>query len=64
MPYAAEGCRELTSLVPLRSGERHCYYCSGYGAHPIPFDVRSTQVNPERCYCCNGTGKQKISRFD
>jgi DnaJ-class molecular chaperone len=53
----SEGCRMLTSVVPLRAGESHCPHCSGYGANPVPRDHSYTQLNPLRCFECNGTGK-------
>lgn len=62
MQYA-EGCRALTSVVPLKEGEEHCHYCSGFGAHPVNKSENRTAVNPERCWECDGKGKTKKVLF-
>lgn len=60
---SAEGCRKLTSVVPLKAGERHCPFCAGYGANPVAPDYRHwthhTQSNPTRCFQCDGSGKAR-----
>lgn len=53
-----EGCRELTSPAPLRTGEKACLWCGGYGANPAPRDAAGiTYFNPIPCYECGGSGK-------
>lgn len=49
----------LTSQAPLKPGEEHCLFCAGYGAQPInKQDPTQTQITPERCSYCAGSGKQ------
>lgn len=54
-----QGCKALTSPVPLKQGERHCVYCAGYGAHPIMFDPHFSQFDPRSCGHCLGMGKDR-----
>jgi DnaJ-class molecular chaperone len=48
----------LTSKVTLKKNEKHCGYCQGYGGNPI--DRMNTIIFKcsEKCYYCNGTGKE------
>lgn len=57
MSWAGEGCRALTSPVPLIGSQAHCPYCSGYGATQAPRnDPSCTYFNPIPCWQCGGTG--------
>lgn len=57
MSWTSEGCRALTSPVPLIGSQAHCPYCSGYGATPAPRnDPSCTYFNPIPCWQCDGTG--------
>ena len=59
MSHQTEGCRQLSSPVPLKEGEQHCPFCAGFGAHPInKRDTTRSQFNPDKCHRCNGTGKR------
>ena len=50
----------LDTQVPLREGEKHCSFCLGYGAHPIPkSDPNKTYFEHPKCTSCEGTGKHK-----
>jgi hypothetical protein len=42
--------------VPLKDGERHCYYCGGYGHVPRP-PQDSGPSRSKRCNECMGIGK-------
>lgn len=55
-----EMCRALTSRVPLKEGERHCYFCDGFGGLPMRSD--ETRFFPKRCGDCEGTGKKTLDK--
>lgn len=60
---AAEGCRVLDSVAPLKPGEQHCLHCAGFGGVPTAPDFKHftnpTRVNPARCDYCEGSGKRR-----
>jgi hypothetical protein len=44
---------------PLKPGEKHCIYCSGYGYNPRPRDYNYTGPKAIRCTNCDGSGLEK-----
>jgi len=43
--------------VPLKEGERYCYYCQGYGVLPINPRNNITYCDYPKCFSCDGKGK-------
>jgi len=47
-----------SSQVPLKAGENHCPYCSGYAIRPIPRQRGEKTQSHEDCSHCDGKGKR------
>lgn len=50
-------CMMYQSPVSLKTDEKHCYYCRGYGIRPVNRERGQKTQYHEKCTFCDGRGK-------